>query len=188
MALVVIDVQNSYFEQPELAEVRDELVGHVNELIAAARAGSRPVIVARTEHARDRSTWTLNMLDDDEGFAFPGTAQASLVDGLDAAGSIDVVKTRDSAFHGTRLRQVLDDYGVRQILLCGVSTHSCVAQTAMAAFAEDLRAGVARDAVASESPELSDAMLEFLEDEMRQPVLRQREAVAALRRGSLAQQ
>jgi nicotinamidase-related amidase len=144
------------------------------------------VVLARTEHARDRSTWTLNMLEDDEGFAFPGTAQAKLLEGLDTAGGIDVVKTRDSAFHGTRLLEVLREHDVGRLLLCGVSTHSCIAQTATTAFAEDLHAAVASDAVASEDPELAAAMLEFLDDEMRQPILQQDDAVAALRRGTLA--
>lgn len=186
LALVVIDLQNSYFEEPALAAVRDDLVARVNELIRAARAGGCPVVLARTEHARDRSTWTLNMLEDDEGFAFPGTAQAELLDGLDTAGGIDVVKTRDSAFHGTRLREVLRERDVGEVLLCGVSTHSCIAQSATTAFAENLHAAVARDAVASEAPELAAAMLDFLDDEMRQPILQQDDAVAVLRRGTLA--
>lgn len=179
-ALVVIDMQPCYFEDPALAAALPGLVDHVNELTRAARAARQPVITVRTEHARDRSTWTLNMLEDDQGFAFHGTAEVRNVDGLEVEGAIDVVKTRDSAFHGTRLREVLRDHDVTALVLCGVSTHSCVAQTAMAGFAENLEVVVARDAIASENSELSAAMLEFLADEMRQDVLDQDAAVAAL--------
>lgn len=183
VALLLIDLQNAYFETPELAERQAALTERANELIRTAREASRPVVLVRTEHARDKSTWTINMLSDDEGFAFPGTAQAAYVDDLDTDGAIDVTKTRDDAFHATRLREVLSELDVGHLLIGGVSTHSCIAETAMAAFAHDLHVAIAGDAIASENPGLSQAMLEFLTDEMRQPVLDQAESIALLREG-----
>lgn len=180
-ALLVIDMQNSYFEAEELAAQRASVVARVNELVACARDVGLPVVQVRTEHARDRSTWTLNMLADDQGFAFPGTFQARFLDELDTADSVEVVKTRDDAFHGTDLRAVLGRLGVDHLLICGVSTHSCVAQTATTAFAYNLRAAVARDAVASEDPDLSEALLTFLHEEMRQPLLHQDDSLEVLR-------
>jgi nicotinamidase-related amidase len=181
-ALVVIDMQHSYFELPGL-EGRDEfLVPRINELIRAAREDGRPVFLARTEHQRDRSTWTLNMLEDDQGFAFPGTEQARFLDKLDTGEHIEIVKTRDSCFHGTDFLEHLRRLDVTHLLLCGVSTHSCVNQTASDAFAHDFHAAIAVDAVTSEDPELADAMLEFLASEMRQSLLHQAEALAFLAR------
>ncbi|MGM0696943.1 MAG: cysteine hydrolase family protein [Actinomycetota bacterium] len=184
-ALVVIDVQHSYFEHPALAAQQAELTAAVVELLRTAREAGRPVFLVRTEHARDRSTWTLNMLADGEGFAFPGTRQAAVLEEVAQAaeGGVEVVKTRDSAFHRTDLEAVLRERGVERILLCGVSTHSCVAQTATAAFALDFHAAIATDAIASEEPALAAAMLDFLRDEMRQPLLGQDEALTLLRTG-----
>lgn len=182
-ALLVIDMQNSYFELPGLTEHRDALIPKVNELIEAAHEADQPVVLIRTQHERDRSTWTVNMLEDDQGFAFPGTDQAQFVDGLDLRDHVEVVKTRDSAFFQTDLRAELDRLEVTHILLCGVSTHSCIAQTATTAFAENLYAAVALDAVASDHSDLSDALLKFLHEEMRQPLLHQDECVALLRDG-----
>lgn len=182
-ALLLVDLQNAYFEPPEMARVEAALIERANELVRAARAHGRPVVLVRTEHARDRSTWTINMLADGEGFAFPGTPQAAYVEGLDTSGAIDVVKTRDDAFHGTRLRQVLADAGVHHLLLGGVSTHSCVAETAMTAFAHDMHVAIAGDVIASENSALAQAMLRFLTDEMRQPVLDQAAAIDLLRQG-----
>lgn len=182
-ALVVVDMQNSYFESPELADVRGELVSRVNELIGAAHEAGRPVVLVRTEHARDGSTWTLNMCDDDEGFAFPGTEQSRFLDELDTGGHVEVVKTRDNAFHGTTLHAELDRLGVDRLVLCGVSTHSCVSLTAIEAFDHDLRVAVARDAISSDNAALSRAMLEFLEDEKRQPILDQRQSLDLLSTG-----
>lgn len=180
VALLLVDLQNAYFESPALDEVKDELIERANVLIDAARAAQRPVVLVRTVHERDRSTWTINMLEDDEGFAFPGTAQASYVDGLDTDGGSDVTKIRDDAFHGTRLLSELAQLQVNHLLIGGVSTHSCVAATAAAAFAHDLHVSIAGAAIASEKPALSEAMLEFLSVELRQPVLDQAASLALL--------
>lgn len=182
-ALLVIDMQNAYFELPGLSERREAVLARVNELLQAARAARRPVVLVRTEHARDRSTWTLNMIEDDEGFAYPGTEQAQFLSGLDVEDYVEIVKTRDSAFHGTPLREELARLGVAHLLICGVSTHSCVAQTAIDAFAHDLHAAVACGAATSENPDLADALLEFLHTEMRQPLLNQADSLALLRDG-----
>lgn len=182
-ALLVIDMQNSYFEFPELAQKKETVLARVNELIDAAHSAGRPVVLVRTEHARDGSTWTLNMRADGQGFAFPGTEQAAFLPELDTRDHIEIIKTRDNAFHRTRLREELREADVAHLLICGVSTHSCVSQTAIHAFAEDLHAAVARDAIASSDPELSAALLEFLRSEMRQPLLDQAAGIALLRDG-----
>ncbi|MFI7493789.1 cysteine hydrolase family protein [Kocuria sp. M4R2S49] len=180
-ALLVIDMQNSYFDFPELEEQRESVTEKVNELIRAARDGDCPIVLIRTQHERDRSTWTVNMHDDGQGFAFPGTEQSAYVAGLDTEGGTGLVKTRDSAFFGTDLAARLRNLGATDVVLCGISTHSCVSQTAIDAFAHDFRGAVARDAVASENTDLSRALLAFLEEEMRQDLLGQEDAVARLR-------
>lgn len=180
-ALLVVDMQNSYFEFAELEEQREAVTEKVNELIRAARDGGGPILLIRTQHERDRSTWTVNMHDDDQGFAFPGTEQSQYVAGLDTEGGTGMTKTRDSAFFDTDLAARLRNLRVEHLVICGISTHTCVAQTAMDAFAHDFRVAVARDAVASENAELSRALLSFLGDAKRQDVLAQEDAVARLR-------
>ena len=183
VALLLVDLQNSYFEFPELAEVKNDLLERANELIAAAQDAGRPVVLVRTEHERDKSTWTLNMLEDGKGFAYPGTTQASYIDGLEIDECIDLTKTRDNAFHGTRLCELLTQAQISHVLVGGVSTHSCVAETATAAFAHDLHVAIAGQVIASDNATLSESMLEFLSDELRQPVLDQAASVALLREG-----
>ena len=183
-ALVVIDMQNSYFEFPDLASVRDELVASVNELIEAAHESGRPVVLVRTEHARDGSTWTLNMCEDGQGFAYPGTEQAQFLDELVTGNHIEVVKTRDSAFFRTDLNARLAHLGVDHLLVCGVSTHSCVAQTAIDGFAENLHVAIARGAISSDNSELSEALLDFCAEQMRQPIVDQQASLELLRTGA----
>lgn len=180
-ALLVIDMQNAFFEDQKLAAVQDALVRSCNSLIDAARAGGAPVLLARTEHLPDRSTWTLSMLDDDQGFIFQGTHQAEFVEGLRADGIETVTKTRDSAFFGTDLAQRLRMQGVERLVLAGVSTHNCVAHTGADAFAQNFRAAYARDAIGSTNDDYAAAMLEILSVEYRQPIISQAQAEALLR-------
>lgn len=105
------------------------------------------------------------MLDDDQGFAFEGDKDEELVPELIAA-SVDVLKTRDNSFYETDLDQALD--GVEKIVMAGVSTHTCVAATAVEAYARNFEIILVSDAIATEKPELHDHVLDLLRDEYRQ--------------------
>ena len=70
IALLVIDMQNAYFEDPALAARQDHVVAACNELLAGFHSNGYKALLIGTEHERDKSTWSLNMLDDDQGFIF----------------------------------------------------------------------------------------------------------------------
>ena len=177
-ALVIIDMQVDYFNDPELARCRDDLVRACNLLIGHAHTAGSPVIEIRTIHAPDRSTWALNMLEDGAGLTIAGTPGAEPVPGLDEPDVI-VEKTRDSAFHGTGLADLLRARKVGHVVLCGVSTESCIAASATAAYAHDLRATLVEDATASVDRALHARTLEILSGQYRQPVLRARDITFA---------
>ncbi|GAB2738125.1 cysteine hydrolase family protein [Sinomonas soli] len=179
-ALLIIDMQNSFFEFPELADQRERLVSACNELIGAARASGTPALVVRTQHERDQSTWTLSMLDDGQGFAFRGTEQAESLAELDIEGLPELVKRRDSAFVGTDLLQRLRTWGTERLLLAGVSTHLCLAQTAADAYALNLRVAFAAEAMGADDAEQADAMLTILLEQYRQERLGREDALALL--------
>ena len=170
-ALLVIDMQNAYFESPELARHQERMVEKTNELIRAAREAGVPVLMVCTEHEKDKSTWTLSMLDDDQGFIFSGTEQADFIPGLEYSDLPRLVKTRDSAFVGTDLLLRLRNWNVEHLVLAGVATHNCVGQTAAEAFAHNFRVVFAREAVASTDEEYAQAMLQMLSDEYRQQIM-----------------
>jgi nicotinamidase-related amidase len=170
-ALVIIDLQNGFFEDPVLVRDRSRIVEATNTLAERARAAGAPVFTVVTEHARDRSTWTLNMRDDDQGFNFGETTQASLLSDLHLPGAHRIAKLRDSAFLGTNLAHRLRVAGVGRVLLAGVSTQSCVAQTGADAFAHDFRVAYATDAIGSAQPQLGSQILNFICEEYRQESL-----------------
>lgn len=171
MAVLIIDMQNAFFDDPVLGNGREAVTRACNRIIAAAKEGEARVLLVKTEHEEDKSTWTLNMLEDDQGFIFRDTAQAQFVSGLEVKGLPQMVKTRDSAFLGTDLLLRLRNWNVDTIVLAGVSTHNCIAQTAADAFAHNLRVIYAAEATASENPEAAAAVQDILCREYRQQIL-----------------
>lgn len=184
IALLVIDMQNAYFEAPELAARQDRLVASCNRLLEAFASTGHKALLVGTEHERDKSTWTLNMLDDDQGFIFRGSKQAEAVPGLAKDGLPQLNKTRDSAFVGTNLLSRLRNWGADEVVLAGVSTHNCIAQTGADAFAHNIRVTYAKDAMASEDPKDAEDMLRILSTTYRQPVQSTDEIVARLQEAS----
>lgn len=170
IALLVIDMQNAYFEDPALAAQQKDLVAACNELVEAFASNGHKALLVGTEHEQDKSTWSLNMLDDDQGFIFRGSEQARFVPGLAIDGLPQLVKTRDSAFIGTDLLSRLRNWGVDEVVLAGVSTHNCIAQTGADAFARNIRVTYAEDATGSENTRAATDMLRVLSDEYRQRV------------------
>ena len=69
------------------------------------------------------------------------------------------------------------------MVVAGVATHNCVAQTAADAFAHNFRVVFAKDVIASTNEEYAGSMLQILSDEYRQPVLG-RGAIAELLAGA----
>lgn len=171
IAVLVIDMQNAFFEEPVLRRRRDEVVAACNSLTSAAREAGAKVLLIGTEHERDKSTWSLNMLDDDQGFIFRGSEQAEFVPGLVTTDHPQMAKTRDSAFMGTDLGMRLRNWEVDTVILAGVSAHNCIAQTAADAFAHNIRVIYAADAIATENPEAAEGVLRVLVREYRQRVL-----------------
>ncbi len=186
IAVLLIDMQNAFFEEPNLRGRREELTAACNALISAAAEGTAKALLVRTEHERDKSTWTLSMLDDDQGFIFRSTEQADFVPGLLTDGLPQLVKTRDSAFFGTDLMLRLRNWGVRTVVLAGVSTHNCIAQTGADAFAHNLRVIYASEGTGSEDPEAADATQAILSREYRQRILPVPEITELLRSPSSA--
>lgn len=181
IALLVIDVQNAYFEDPALAVQQKAVVAACNDLLEAFAANGHKALLVGTEHERDKSTWSLNMLDDDQGFIFRGSDQAKFVPGLAIDGLPQLVKTRDSAFVGTDLLSRLRNWDVDEVVLAGVSTHNCIAQTAADAFARNIRVTYAQEATASEDTRAAADMLRILSAEYRQQVQSNAEIIKRLR-------
>ena len=161
-ALLIIDLQRAFFEEPALAEHRARLLNSINALTDTAREADVPMFLISTEHSRDRSTWTLNMLDDDRGFLFHGDESTEVVEELNTDAMTRIEKTRDSAWVGTDLYMRLNNLRVDSIAVAGVSTHGCIAQTVRDAYAHNIRSTLVTDAVADAREDFHSATIEQL--------------------------
>lgn len=161
-ALLLIDLQNAFFDDAGLAQHQTALETAANTLSEAAHRADIPVIIISTEHSRDESTWTLNMLSAGEGFLFHGDEGTQVIPGINTEGATQMEKTRDSAFFGTDLHLRLQNLQVSRIVLAGVSTHGCIAQTTRDAYSHNLRVTLVSDAVADTDAGYHDAQLERL--------------------------
>ncbi len=133
--LVLIDIQNEYFEGPlKLAGV-EAAAAAAAALLARARAADAPVI-----HVRHRGN---------PGGAFDPDAPRGQIHSSVAPrdGETVIDKTLPNAFAKTALRDALDP--ARPLIIAGFMTHLCVSATARSALDHGLAATVAADAVAT---------------------------------------
>ena len=183
-ALLIIDLQAGFFEAGSLESQRDELVKAANTLADAARGAELSVFLITTEHSRDRSTWTLNMLDDGQGYLFHGDPTAEVVEGLHTEEMTRVEKTRDSAWFATDLELRLKNFGVERVVICGVSTRGCIAETVRDAYARNIRAVVVTDAIADDQEDYHQVVLDQLVGDRQVELHTVAEVVAAWGEGS----
>lgn len=119
-ALIVVDVQESFRQQPIWRASSNPDVGKaVNELVAAARRdGDLVVWVLHSEPGSG------DAFDPASGFVRP-FAELTVADGEPV-----LTKTSHNAFTTTNLQQLLTMRGVRELRVCGIRTEQCCETTA----------------------------------------------------------
>lgn len=165
-AVIVVDMQRAFFDNDDslgqagvdVTPLRAAIPG-TKRLIADARAAGVPVIFTRyvyhegmVDFGPVRGIRAQERIDTNSLGA--GTDEIDIIDELaPLPGEIVIDKSRPSAFYGTRLEPVLTGMGVRNVVLCGVTTNICVETTARDAGQRDYGTYVVKDAVAEFTPE-----------------------------------
>jgi ureidoacrylate peracid hydrolase len=165
-AVLVVDMQRAFFDNNDslgrsgidVTPLRAAIPGTVR-LVNFARASGVPVIFTRYVYSvgmvdfgpirgkKAQERVAANSL----GY---GTEEIELIPELGARPDEVVIdKSRPSAFYGTRLEPVLTGLGIRNLVICGVTTNICVETTARDAGQRDYGTYVVRDAVAEFTPE-----------------------------------
>ncbi len=184
VALLVIDVQNTYLERPDRSALNaEEQVGYdrwtpfyermnniviptIEKLIKTFREGGHEVLFARiacqTKDGRDRSLsqkkpgWNNLLLPKDE-------MPSQIVTGLAPRGDeIIVTKTTDSALTGTNLRLILTNLGIGHIVCAGIFTDQCISSTVRSLADESFDVTVIEDGCAAASDALHHHELEII--------------------------
>lgn len=115
-ALLVVDVQNDVVDG---AYARDDVVAHIRDLVARARAAGTPVVWVQHQDAE----------------LAPDTDGWKIVPELSPAdGEARVRKEYGDAFEGTDLEDVLSGLGAGHLVVPGAETDACIRSTIHGAF------------------------------------------------------
>ncbi|KKC48894.1 hypothetical protein VE23_20350 [Paenibacillus sp. D9] len=132
-ALLVIDVQNGMFEEPEPMHDGPGLLERIESLIGKAKASDAPVIYVQHN--------------EDEGYPL---ATGSTGWGIHpriapTAGEPTIQKHVPDAFQNTDLQEVLTRLGVGRLVMAGLQTDMCIATTAKGAHDRGYEVAVVKD-------------------------------------------
>src|SRR5579863_7309947 len=131
-ALLIIDMQNDFFESERLQSLKDGLIKNINTLIGIAREKSIPIIWVRQEMKADMSDAPIGIIKAGKPIVVTGTLGAQLLDGLQKEkGDYEIIKTRYSPFYKTGLEDLLKKLGVDTLIISGINTHACVRMAAI---------------------------------------------------------
>lgn len=165
-ALVVVDMQKAFFDSQyslgaaglDLTPLHAAIPGCIR-LVEAARAAGVPVIFTRYVYMPGMADFgrrfgpTAEQRQNANSLAH-GTEEIEIIDELHVQPDDLVIdKSRPSAFYGTRLEPILTSLGIRNLVVCGVTTNICVEGTVRDAGQRDYGTFVAEDAVAEFLPE-----------------------------------
>jgi nicotinamidase-related amidase len=184
VALLVIDVQNTYLSRPDPAtldaisraeydrwtpfhdRMHTKVLPTIRRLLERFRAEGCEVLFARigcqTRDGRDRSLsqrlpgWNNLLLPKDEW------ASQIVPELAPQADEIVVTKTTDSALAGTNLRLLLTNLEVSQVVCCGIFTDQCVSSTVRSLADESFSVIVVEDGCAAASDALHEHELEVI--------------------------
>ena len=158
-ALVVIDMQNGFCHPKgsfarlghNISMCRGALQG-CRRLVDAARTARLPVIFTRYIYRADYRDGGILIQElapslKETGALVSGDWDSEIVDELPVRDEDFLVnKNRYSAFYGTNLETILTSLGVRNLIICGVTTNMCVETTARDAMQRDYRVFVVSNA------------------------------------------
>ncbi len=144
-ALILIDIQNDYFEggaNPLVGSLEASL--NAKALLEDFRARSLPIVHVRHLSTRPGST-----------FFIPGTRGAEIHENVaPVAGEKVIEKNFPNSFRDTDLLDHLRSEGVTDLVVCGMMTHMCVDATVRAAKDFGFTCTLAGDACATKDLEI----------------------------------
>ena len=145
-ALIVVDVQNDYFNGGSMELVgMDTAATNCAKLLARFRDNKHPVFHMRHLATREGAT-----------FFVPGTPGSEIHDSVTALEhETVVVKHFPSSFRETGLNDLLQQAGIEQLVVCGAMTHMCIDTTVRAAFDLGYQCKLIADACATRDLEFN---------------------------------
>lgn len=132
-ALLVLDMQIYFLDPDSHAYIPSAaaIITEIQALIESYQQKNLPVIFTRhintSDNAGMMAKWWQDLIQVDNPLS-------EIIPELDTANATVIVKSQYDAFYGTALQELLNQYQVEQLVICGVMTHLCCESTARAAF------------------------------------------------------
>ena len=139
-ALIVIDLQNDYFPGGKWTlDGINEATANAARLIGASRDAGDLVVHVRHEFPTS-----------DAPFFAPGSQGAETHgDVLPGDGEPVVVKNQINCFQDTELKEILDQKGIEDVVICGAMSHMCIDAATRAASDHGFNCTLVHDACAT---------------------------------------
>ncbi|MGL4772614.1 MAG: cysteine hydrolase family protein [Clostridium sp.] len=138
-ALIVIDIQNDYFEGGNFPLWNtNEVLVNIKEAIRKANEKQIPIILV--QHIADATKG--KGLFFNEGTEGVKVHKEVLEKATDAK---VVIKNVADSFHKTNLKKILKDLNVKELIICGMMTQNCVTHTAISKEAENYKVTILGD-------------------------------------------
>ena len=149
-ALVIVDMQEYFFSQPERRQGLDEVIQNINHLIKNFDENNLPVVHAVSSYRADRSNWDLKMIMNGNPELLEGDAETQILPQIHVSERHKILnKIRYSAFFNTDLVDFMNADNVHRVVVVGAYTHYCVNATVFDAYAHDFVPCLVTDAVIS---------------------------------------
>lgn len=139
-ALLIIDVQNDYFEggKMELHKPLDALA-NIEKILEDFRESKLPVIHVRHINTREGAT-----------FFLPETDGAEIHKNLTPwDNEYVVIKQAPNSFLGTNLLEILKENNIDELVICGMMSHMCVDTTVRICMDYGIKVTLLEDACAT---------------------------------------
>lgn len=163
-ALVLIDVQNSFFHPDggNFYEHSAAVLPNLRRLLEQARRAGSLIIHVAEQHRPNVEDFEQAKLPE---HCVAGDFDAQFFDGFGPDGNDEflLAKRRTSAFFATDLDLLLREKGIERLVIAGVKANVCIRATVQDAFSLGYRCIVPRDAVNSNRSHLADASLEDID-------------------------
>lgn len=147
-ALILVDLQNDYFEGGKFPLWNtDKVLENIENAINIAKEKNIPII--NIQHVADPKLGIAPFFNE-------GTEGANIHNRIlkSAPNSNVVVKAYADGFYETKLEEVLSELGATELLFCGMMTQNCVTHTAISKSAEKYDVKILADCCTSVSEEI----------------------------------
>lgn len=165
VATIIIDMQADFFlPHPRLTQNRAMLIANINDLAGIARRNIFPVIWVKQVFASNLHDAPLEVKRGGHRIVIEGTDGANLLPELDFGASDTIlIKKRYSAFFGTQLDSIFNDFASKRIVIAGVNSHACVRANGIDAYQRDYDVLLARDCIDSHDDEHHRISMRYME-------------------------